>query len=86
MLYEMFIAMIAAMVYALSVYFRKNEPFDPIKFGATAIVGIIAGATLAILKVPVDEAGVAAQMMAYAGLAVVVENLLKKLKQYLMPE
>lgn len=74
--------MVSAMIYSLSVYFRKNEPFDMIKFIATAIIGAIAGATLMVLNIPVSEAGITAQMMSYAGLSVVLENVLKKIKMY----
>lgn len=82
---QLVIAMVSAMIYSLSVYLRKNEPFDAVKFITTAIVGIVIGGVMIGLGVPITEEGVVTQIATYAGLTVVIQNVLTKIMQYLKP-
>ena len=73
------IAIIAAAVFAASGYLKSagTENFEPIKFAATVLVGIVVGAVMYAGGSPVTEANVATQIGIYAGIVAVVENVLK---------
>lgn len=74
-------AAVAGMVYASVVFARRRnidaEDFDVVKFVATALVGAGVGVSLALAGSPVEAASFETRMAAYAGLTVVVEQLLK---------
>ena len=62
----------------LFTWIRKStENFETPKFVATMAVGAIVGAFMYASGLPVTEAGVLEQLAAYAGIVVIVENILK---------
>jgi len=73
------IAIIAAAIFAASGYLKSvgTENFEPTKFAATVLVGIVVGAVMYVSGSPVTEANVATQIGTYAGVIAVVENVLK---------
>jgi len=73
------IAIVAAAVFAASGYLKSagTENFEPAKFAATVLVGIVVGAVMYVSGAPVTEANVATQIGTYAGVIAVVENVLK---------
>ena len=78
-------AVAAAVAYSASFYLKNrtstNEPFDPIKFFATLIVGIGISLLMLLSHVPLTEQDVFTQLVAYAGLIAIVETLLKSMIQ-----
>jgi len=80
---EIFIAIGASIVYSASMYLKKTlkeenpQSFDAMKFISTVIVGAIIGASLHFSEVPITEASVEEQFVAYAGLVAIVENCIK---------
>jgi hypothetical protein len=77
--------MAAAVAYSASFYLKNrtsaNEPFDPIKFFATLIVGIGISLLMLLSHVPLTEQDVFTQLVAYAGMIALVETLLKSVLQ-----
>ena len=78
------IALISAIVYAGSMFLKKNvdpdnpQDFDAIKFVSTLVVSVIIAATLvAAGTTTVTEATMETQLVAYSGLIALVENVLK---------
>ena len=78
------IALISAIVYAGSMFLKKNvdpdnpQDFDAIKFVSTLVVSVIIAATLVAADVTViTESMIETQLVAYAGLIALVENVLK---------
>ena len=73
------IAVVAAAIFAASGYLKSvgTENFEPAKFAATVLVGIVVGAVMYASGSPVTEANVATQIGIYAGVVAVVENVLK---------
>ena len=73
------VAILAAIIFAASGYLKSvgTEDFDTPKFAATVLVGAVVGAIMYASGLPVTEAGVLEQLAAYAGIVVVVENILK---------
>jgi len=76
-------AVISAIVYAASFYIKNrqstDEPFDPAKFTATLIVGLIIGIVTMLTGSPLTEQDVITQLIAYAGLVTFIETWLKTL-------
>lgn len=75
-------AVIASIAYSLTHYFKKakkDEPqaFDPSKLLSTAAIGALIGIAFAASGVEVSQLAVEQQLVAYAGLVAVVENVLK---------
>ena len=66
-------------MFAASGYLKSagTENFEPAKFAATVLVGIVVGAVMYVSGAPVTEANVATQIGTYAGVIAVVENVLK---------
>lgn len=77
MIENVLMAMVAAVVYGLSVYMRKGEPMEWGKLGVTAVIGAIVGFGAGMTGIMPTEGYVVEQMSAYAGLSVVLENILK---------
>ena len=73
------IAIIAAAVFAASGYLKSSnfENFEVTKFAATIIVGMAVGAIMYVSGLEITETNVMAQLAAYTGVIVVVENILK---------
>jgi len=73
------VAILAAIIFAASGYLKSSgtENFETPKFVATIAVGAIVGAFMYASGLPVTEANVATQLVAYAGIVAVVENVLK---------
>ena len=73
------VAILAAIIFAASGYLKSvgTENFEPTKFTATVLVGIVVGAVMYASGSPVTEANVATQLAMYAGVIAVVENVLK---------
>ena len=63
------IAIVAAAIFAASGYLKSagTENFEPTKFAATVLVGIVVGAVMYASGSPVTESSVAAQLGVYAG-------------------
>jgi diacylglycerol kinase len=75
---EIVVAIAAAVVYALTGYFKSvKEEVDMVKAVTTVIIGVLVGVVLYVGNIPVTAENVAAQMLAYAGLIVLVENIVK---------
>ena len=76
-------AMISTVVYAASFYIKNrqttDESFDPAKFAATLIVGLIIGIVTMLTGSPLTEQDVITQLIAYAGLVTFIETWLKTL-------
>jgi len=76
-------ALIAAIVYAASFYIKNRqtsgEPFDPAKFTATLIVGLIIGIVALLTGSTLTEMDMVTQLIAYAGLVTLIETWLKTL-------
>lgn len=71
---------VAAAVYSTLVYARRRrqgEPFAPIKYAATVIVGAIWGGVVAITGQPVTPDTVAQALTTYVGVVVLTEQALK---------
>jgi len=80
-------SILAAVVYAASMYLKKNlsdnpQSFDPLKFLSTVIVGAIVGIVMCQSGTQVTEQDFETQLATYAGLVAVVENVLKILYRY----
>lgn len=74
------IAILTAVIYAVIGYAKSvNEDFSFSKFGATIVLGLIIGIIMYSSGIPITEANVAEQFVAYGGLLYVVENILKAL-------
>jgi len=75
---EIVVAIVAAIIYALTGYFKSaKEEVDLVKAITTVIIGALVGAVLHGANIPITEETVAAQLLAYAGLIVFVENIVK---------
>ena len=76
-------AVAAAVAYSASFYLKNrqstDEPFDPAKFAATLIVGLIIGIVAMLTGSPLTEQDVITQLIAYAGLVTFIETWLKTL-------
>jgi len=76
-------AVAAAVTYSASFYIKNRqstgEPFDPPKFTATLIVGLIIGIVAMLTGSPLTEQDVITQLIAYAGLVTFIETWLKTL-------
>ena len=77
------LSVLAAILYSLTMYFKKHvnpdnpQSFDPAKFITTLIWGAIIGAYLAYTGNPVTEQSIQAQMALYAGFIAITENIIK---------
>jgi len=72
------LAVLSAIVYAVVAYAKtQKEEFDALKFSATIIVGAIVGFAFAITDTPIAQASIETQLVAYVGVIVIVENVLK---------
>jgi len=76
------IAVLAAAIYSATSYLKKHmkddpENFDPVKFAATLIVGAIVGFSMWTSGIPITQEAVETQLVAYAGLVAIVENVIK---------
>lgn len=79
---DVVIAVVAAIIYSLSMYVKKAlsdnpESFDWTKFLATAIWGAIVGLVMQSSGLPITEQSVEEKIAAYAGLIAITENILK---------
>lgn len=79
MIEQAFLAVVASVVYSLSVYLKrlptdKAEAFEWTKMAATGIVGIVV--SLMAGGVVPTEAGVEAQLAMYGGMTMLVQNVL----------
>lgn len=76
-------AAVAAAIYSISVYMKRRkqgDTFDPYKFFATVIVGIVVGIAIFLsTDRTLDAETLAGQIAAYTGMVVLVENILKYL-------
>jgi len=75
-------AFIGAVIYAGSFYLKNrqaDEDFDPVKFASTLIVGLIVGCVSYVTGSPITEQTVYEQLIAYAGITVLVETWIKAL-------
>jgi hypothetical protein len=72
---------VGATIYAVAAYFRETplEKFDPIKFGSTIAVGALIGVVAVNSGIPITEQWVGTQIVAYAGVTAIVENVLKSI-------
>jgi len=77
-------AVVAAIVFALSGYLKsaKDEEFDATKFIATVLVGALVGVVLYVKGAAITEEAVATQFAAYAGIVVIVENVIKAVMRW----
>ena len=78
------IALVSAIVYAGSMFLKKNvdpgnpQDFDAIKFVSTLVVSVIIAATMIASNVTtITESMIETQLIAYTGLIALVENVLK---------
>lgn len=73
------IAVLAAVIFAASGYLKSvgTENFEATKFVATIVVGAIVGAVMYAGGGSITELSVTEQVAAYAGIVVVVENVIK---------
>ena len=76
-------AMAAAVAYSASFYLKNrqstDEAFDPAKFAATLVVGLIIGIVAMLTGSPLTEQDMITQLVAYAGLVTFIETWLKTL-------
>lgn len=87
---QIVIAVASAAFYGLVFYMKNSqqippEPFDWLKIGATVLVGGIIGAVLQLTGIPITEAGIEVQLIAYAGITAMVEAILKMIWRKLSP-
>ena len=77
-------AIVAAIVFAASGYLKsaKDEEFDVTKFGATILVGALVGVVLYVKGAAITESSVTEQFAAYAGIVVIVENVIKAVMRW----
>lgn len=77
------IAVFSAIVYALSMFVKKNlnkdnpQSFDTAKFITTVIWGAIVGLVLQYSGINITEQTVEQQFITYAGLIAITENIVK---------
>jgi len=73
------VAILAAVVFAASGYLKSAtvENFDLEKFIATTLVGAVVGAVMYVGGGSITELSVTEQVAAYAGIVVLVENVIK---------
>ena len=72
------IGVISGALYGATGYLKtQGEKFDVLKFGASAIIGAVIGASMLLAGNPITEQAVETQMAAYAGLTALVYNVLK---------
>lgn len=87
MIEQVFMAVIASMLYAGSMYLKKHygpnaEGFDMFKFGATLATGVFVGFMMGFMGVVPTELGVVEQLGMYAGLTSVVQVYLQMLYKW----
>lgn len=72
---------IAAVVYSLAIYLKKvtgdGQPFEPAKFGATLVYGLILGGIALYTGVAVTDANIGILYAAYTGVLVLLESGIK---------
>ena len=72
------IALLMAVVYTLlGVAKSVGEEFNPIKAGATIVLGLLIGVVMYVSGMPITEVNVAGQLAIYGGLLYVFENVIK---------
>jgi len=73
------VAILAAIIFAASGYFKSvgTENFEIPKFVATIAVGAVVGAVMYVGGGSITELTVTEQLAAYAGIVVLVENIIK---------
>ena len=77
------LAIIAAIMYAGTQFIKKNmdpenpQAFDGGKFGATIVIGAVVGLVFGYSGLIPSESMVVEQLVAYAGLTAIIENVLK---------
>ena len=76
-------AILSALIYSVIFYGKhhfkpdKPETFDPVKLGATLVIGAIIGIVFYIGSVPITAEAVEIQLFAYAGIVALAETILK---------
>lgn len=72
---------VAAVVYSLAIYLKKvagdGQVFEPAKFGATLLYGIILGGIALFTGVQVTDGNIGVLYAAYTGVLVLLENAIK---------
>jgi len=72
------ISLLMSVIYViLGVAKSVGEDFEPIKAGATIVLGLIIGTVMYISGIPITEANVTEQLAIYCGLLYVLENIIK---------
>ena len=71
-------AILAVLAYSLTSFFKNTpmEKFDKIKFSATVITALVIVYVLLSQGIPINEASVGMQLVAYGFLTVLIENIL----------
>ena len=82
------VPMIGAVGYSIAAYFRDTplEVFNPTKFLSTVLVGAFIGIVAVQTASPLTEMWVGAQLVAYAGLTSVIENVIKGIWRRVNPQ
>ena len=78
-------AIIASVIYGLAGYLKNapQEDFDVAKFLSTLLVAVLVGGICYITGVPISEANITEQLMAYTGLIVLIQQMIKALMRRL---
>ena len=76
-LYAFFAALIYAATFYVNEHLAKGEEFDPSKFLATLIVGLLIGLFAFMTGNPITQQYMYIQLLAYAGLIILIEKWLK---------
>ena len=73
------LAVVTAAIYALSGWLKSapQEELSVVRLATTMGLGLIIGVGLVVAGIPVNEAAVLEQMAIYAGLIVLIENVIK---------
>lgn len=83
------LAVLAGAVYGGLFYFKaqqnSGEEFDYGKFGATILLAAIIGLAMGAMGMPVTQATLEVQLVAYVGYVVVLETVLKLIWGKLYP-
>ena len=86
------IAVVAAIMYAGSMYLKKlassenPQDFDVAKFVSTLIVAVVIAATMIGAGITtITEADIATQLVMYAGLTTLIENTIKTIYRKIVP-
>ena len=79
-------AVAAAAVYGVEAYLKNvGEDVDYYKLSATIMLGLIVGAGLSIVNMPITRESVAAMFLTYTGLLVLIENGIKAIVRRIKP-